>query len=54
MDELTKKNCRHRASAKKLVAKIVEAMAYVSPESPEKDVVWLRRTKSHWKTKSKP
>jgi hypothetical protein len=47
MDDLTKKKLvrgGHRASASKLVAKIVEAIPKASPESPEKDLVWLRQS----------
>ena len=47
MDDLTKKKRirgGHRASASKLVAKIVEAIPKASPENPEKDLVWLRQS----------
>ncbi|CAB4031738.1 E3 ubiquitin- ligase DZIP3 [Paramuricea clavata] len=47
MDDLTKKKRvrgGHRASASKLVAKIMEAIPKASPESPEKDLVWLRQS----------
>ena len=48
MDDLSrKKRVRggHRASATKLVTKTVEAIANVSTESPDKDVVWLRQSR---------
>ena len=46
MDDLSrKKHVRggYRASATKLVTKAVEAIANVSTEIPDKDVVWLRQ-----------
>jgi hypothetical protein len=49
MGDLTKKKRvrgGHRASASKLVAKKVEAIPKASPESPEKDLVWLRQARS--------
>ena len=49
MDDLSrKKRVRggHRASATKLVTKIVEAIANPSTESPDKDVVWLRQSRA--------
>ena len=49
MDDLSKKKRirgGHRASATKLVAKIVEAIGSVTPESPEKGVVWLRPSRN--------
>ena len=48
MDNLSrKKRVRggHRASATKLVTKTVEAIANVSTESTDKDVVWLRQSR---------
>ena len=56
MDDLSKKKRvrgGHRASAKKLVAKIVEAMAKAGPESPETEVVWLRQGRSTLRDKVK-
>ena len=47
MDELTKKKRvrgGHRASASRLVAKIVDAIANATPESPEQDVLWLKQS----------
>lgn len=47
MDDLTKKKRvrgGHRASASKLVTKIMEAIPKTSPESPEKEFVWLRQS----------
>jgi hypothetical protein len=49
MDDLAKKRRLRggqRSSASKLVAKIVEAIVNVSAESPEKDIVWLRQSKT--------
>ena len=48
-DDLSKKKRvrgGHRASAKKLVAKIVETIANTSSESPETEVVWLRQSRN--------
>ena len=48
MDDLSrKKRVRggHRASVTKLVTKTVEAIANVSTESTDKDVVWLRQSR---------
>ena len=56
MDDLSKKKRvrgGHRASAKKLVAKIVEAIANTNSESPETEVVWLRQSRSTLKDKVK-
>ena len=56
MDDLSKKKRvrgGHRASAKKLVAKIVEAIANTSSESPETEVVWLRQSRSTLRDKVK-
>ena len=47
MDELTKKKRvkgGHRASASRLVAKIVDTIANATAESPEQDVVWLKQS----------
>ena len=48
-DLLTKKRVRggHRASATKLVTKTFEAIANVSTESPDKDVVWVETKPRH-------
>ena len=56
MDDLSrKKRVRggHRASATKLVRKTVEAIANVSTESPDKDVVWLRQSSATLRDKVK-
>ena len=56
MDDLSKKKRvggGHRASAKKFVAKIVEAIANTSSESPETEVVWLRQSRSTLRDKVK-
>ena len=56
MDDLSRKRRvrgGHKASAKKLVAKIVEAIATASPESPETEVVWLRQSRSTLRDKVK-
>ncbi|XP_028413911.1 uncharacterized protein LOC114536757 [Dendronephthya gigantea] len=56
MDDLAKKRRvrgGQRSSTKKLVAKIVEAIAKLSDESPEKDVVWLKQSQSSLKEKVK-
>ena len=56
MDDLSrKKRVRggHRASATKLVTKTVEAIASVSTESPDKDVVWLRQSRATLRDKVK-
>ena len=56
MDELVKKRRLRggqRASTKKLVAKIVEAIPKLSDKSPEKDVVWMKQSQSTLKEKVK-
>ena len=56
MDELTKKKRvrgGHRASASRLVAKIVDAIANATLESPEQDVVWLKQSEIALKDKIK-
>lgn len=56
MDDLTKKKRvrgGHRASASKLVAKIIEAIPKTSPESPEKELVWLRQSQMTLRDKIK-
>ena len=56
MDDLSrKKRVRggHRASATKLVTKIVEAIANASTESSDKDVVWLRQSRATLRDKVK-
>ena len=56
MDDLSrKKRVRggHRASTTKLVTKTVEAIASVSTESPDKDVVWLRQSRATLRDKVK-
>ena len=56
MEDLTKKRRirgGQRSSAKKLVAKIVEAIPQLSKESPDKDIVWLKQSQRTLKEKIK-